>query len=151
MSEDEDRILGLQLVTAAATGALEMVKLTLEAGTDIHFDDDLALRSAAFTGNLETLRYLTEKGANVQAGGNEALFYAAKRRETETVEYLLSKGARVDDMMKHHKGELDEECLATLDKYRSNRLSEAFEKNFSRLKKADDRFRLPPGKKPPSP
>lgn len=148
---DETRTMGLQLVTAAATGALDMVKLALAGGTDVHFDDDLALRSAAFTGNLETVKYLVEKGANVQASGNEALLYAAKRRDTEIVEFLLEKGASIDNMMIHHRKEMDQDSFETLDKYNSARLREAFEKSLAGLKKPKGNLRLPGRKKPPAP
>lgn len=153
MMNDDDgkRVLGLQLVTAAATGALDMVRLTLSSGADIHFDDDLALRSAAFTGNFETLKCLLESGANAQAAGNEALLYAAKRKEGHAVGLLLSKGASIDDMLRHHRAEVDEDALETLNAFQEAKLSAAFEKSMAALKKPDTRLRLPPRKKPPQP
>ena len=149
--DEEDDVLGIQLVTAAATGMLEMVDVALAAGADIHYNDDLALRSAVFTGNSAVVKHLVEKGANIHASGEEALLYAAKRRDDDIVSLLLAKGASIAVMMSAHKKEVDRECLETLDGHESHKLRDAFEANFSKLKKPDSgqKFRLP--KKPPSP
>lgn len=151
MTEEDKLAKGYELVTAAATGMVELVELALEGGSDIHFQDDLALRSASFTGNMSVVKYLVEKGANVHASGNEALLYAAKQKNDEVVEFLLSKGASIDAMMRAHKAEIEEEVIETLDKFQSRKLREAFEKNFTKLPKPEqgDKFRLKP--RPPSP
>lgn len=150
MTEDE-LAMGYQLVTAAATGMTELVKLALDSGSNIHFQDDLALRSASFTGNVEIVKYLVDKGANVQAAGNEALLYAAKQQNDDVVEFLLAKGADIDDMMKKHKDEITEDVLATLDKYQSQKLRKAFERNFKKIKKPEDGAKYRLKKRPPSP
>lgn len=151
MKDDEILAKGYELVTAAATGMIELVELALEGGSDIHFQDDLALRSAAFTGNMNVVKYLVEKGANVHASGNEALLYAAKQKNDDVVEFLLSKGASIDAMMRAHRAEINEEVFETLDKFQSRKLREAFEKNFSKLPRPEQggKFRLKPP--PPSP
>ncbi len=149
--DGEDDILGIQLVTAAATGMLEMVDAALAAGADLHYNNDLALRSAVFTGNSHIAKHLIEKGADIHASAEEALLYAAKRRDDDLVRLLLDKGASIAVMMSAHKKEVDRDCLETLDGHESSKLREAFEANFSKLKKpeAGQKFRLP--KKPPSP
>lgn len=145
--ENED---GLQLVTAAACGIYEAVDESLKKGVSIHFQDDLPMRSASLVGNTEMVQYLVERGANVQAANNEALLFAAKRQDDATVKYLLSKGADIDNMLRHHKAELNQDCLDTLDKYQSDKLRAAFEKNFAKLPKPEHKIKLP-AKKPPSP
>lgn len=147
---EQEREDGLQLVTAAACGIYEAVDESLQKGVSIHFDDDLPLRSASLIGNTDMVKYLVDRGANVQAAGNEALLFAAKRQDDRTVEYLLSKGADIDNMLRHHKAELNQDCLDTLDKYQSQKLREAFERNFAKLPKPEKKIILP-RQKPPSP
>ena len=90
---------GIELITAAATGLVEMAEMVLAEGVDIHTDNDMPLRTAALMGNADMVRFLVDKGANVQASGNEALLYAAKRQDEATVAFLLSKGANIDDTL----------------------------------------------------
>src|SRR5690349_15370392 len=106
MTPEEISAKGFELVTAAATGMVDMVRVLIDTpGYDIHFEDDLALRSASYTGYTNIVKLLVEKGANVHASGNEALLYAAKRGDDKTVGYLLSKGADIDMMKRMHKKE----------------------------------------------
>lgn len=133
----------LQLVTAAATGTLELADMLLKQGVDVHADNDMALRTAALMGNADMVRFLVEKGANVQAAGNEALLYAAKRQDNMTVAFLLSKGADIADMLRQHRKEIDQECLDVLDRHQSQTLRAAFEKNFAKLKKPPKGLKLP--------
>ena len=149
--EDTDSVLGIQLVTAAATGMAELVEAALATGADIHYEDDLALRSAVFTGNNNVVKLLVEKGANIHAAGEEALLYAAKRRDDEVVALLLEKGAVIDDMVRLHKRDLDRDCLETLDRHESHKLREAFEKNFAKIKKPDAGAKYKLKRRPPSP
>lgn len=149
---DEERAKGYELVTAATLGMADAVREMLsKPGYDIHYEDDLALRSASYTGYTNIVRMLVDLGANVRAAGDEALLYAAKRRDEGTVAFLLSKGADIGTMMRMHKKEVDQACLETLEKFESRKFREAFEKNFSSLKKPapDDKLKL--RKKPPSP
>ena len=151
MTENE-QAKGIELVTAATLGMIEEVRVLLETpGYNIHYEDDLALRSASYTGYTNVVKLLVEKGANVQAGGGEALLYAAKRRDDSTVAYLLEKGADIDIMLRIHKKEVDQACLETLDKFQSQKLRDAFENNFARIKKPEDSEKFKLRKKPPSP
>lgn len=145
MAED----IGLLLITAAATGELEAAEALLNQGVNIHVDDDMPLRTAALMGNTDMVKMLVDKGANVQASGNEALLYAAMRQDDASVALLLSKGADINDMMRNHKKQVDQECLDILDRHQSRKLREAFEKNFAKLKKPPKNLRLP--KKPKGP
>lgn len=133
----------IELITAAATGIVGLAELALAQGIDIHVDNDMPLRTAALMGNAEMVRFLVDKGANVKASGSEALLYAAKRQDDATVEFLLSKGADIDDMLRTHKKEIDQDCLDILDKYQSQKLRAAFEKNFAKLKKPPKGLKLP--------
>ncbi len=150
MSEDNPE-LGYQLVTGAATGMIDIVNEALDQGANIHFEDDLALRTASLMGNAPIVRLLVDKGANVNAASSEALLYAAKSQDGPLVEFLLSKGASIEAMMRGHRREIDQGTVDTLDRYESQKLRDAFEKNFSRIQKPEtgDKFKL--RKRPPSP
>ena len=152
MLDDERATKGTELVTAATLGMIDTVRVLLDTpGYDVHYENDLALRSASYTGYTNVVKLLVEKGANVNASGGEALLYAAKRADEATVSYLLSKGADIDLMMRMQKKEVDQTTLDTLDKFQSQKLREAFEKNFAKIRKPDGSGRLKLGKKPPSP
>ena len=58
---------------AARYGKLEIVKLLIEHGADIHADDDYALGKAAEFGHLEIVKFLFECGANIHADDDEAV------------------------------------------------------------------------------
>lgn len=152
MIADDRTEKGIELVTAATLGMIDHLRALLDQpGYDIHYDNDLALRSASYTGYNEVVKLLVEKGANVNAAGGEALLYAAKRGDTETVGYLLSKGADMELMLRANPREIDQTTRDTLDQFQSKKLREVFEKNFERLKKpgSGNKFKL--RKMPPSP
>lgn len=132
---------GIELITAAATGIVEMAEACLKQGASIHANNDMALRTAALMGNADMVRFLVGKGANVQAAGNEALLYAVKRGDEPVVEFLLANGADIADMLRQHKKSIDQDCLDLLDKYQSQKLREAFEKNFRKLKKPSGKLK----------
>lgn len=114
MSVVEERTKGYQLVQAAATGRVDLVRQCLDEGADIHFEKDLALRSAAFTGHLDTLKLLVDAGADVSAVFHEALLYAAKRQDRAAVDYLLDHGAEVAVVLRFHTKHLDADTVEAL-------------------------------------
>lgn len=149
---DDRATKGTELVTAATLGMIDTVRVLLDTpGYDLHYENDLALRSASYTGYTNVVKLLVEKGANVNASGGEALLYAAKRGDEATVGYLLSKGADIDLMLRMQKKEIDQTSLDTLDKFQSQKLRDVFEENFAKIKKPDPARKLRLGKKPPSP
>jgi len=52
-----------QLVTAAATGHVEVVDYFAKRGANIHYRKELALREACKSGHLQVVDYLCERGA----------------------------------------------------------------------------------------
>jgi ankyrin repeat protein len=82
-----------KLIHAAQTGQLDIVKLLIEYGANIHRSDDAALRFASFEGHINIVKYLIEKGADVQALNNVALFWASYNNHKEVVNLLKKHGA----------------------------------------------------------
>lgn len=54
---------------------LELIKMFIDFGADVHYRDDSALRWAAYLGNLDIIKYLISQGANVKSNNNESLFW----------------------------------------------------------------------------
>jgi ankyrin repeat protein len=95
---------GTPLMFAAVNRNLEMMKLLLDSGADIHLktaSGSGALIYAAQTGDLRTVVLLLEKGAEVNVKtvlGYTALMFAAsaESNDPEVIKALLAKGAEVD-------------------------------------------------------
>lgn len=143
MLPNDARGLGFALVTAVVKNDVQMVHACLEAKADIHFQEDLPLRSAAFTGHFDILKLLVDKGADIHAVNDEALLYAAKSRDSAMTLYLIEKGADVKNMLQKHRKDVDADCIATLDGLQGEKDKGAFSKNFDQFSKNRDKFKAP--------
>lgn len=123
--QPEDRIKAYRLVAAAAQGETEALKAALADGADVHFEQDLPLRSAAFTGKLECVKLLVAAGADVSAQFHEALYVAAKAGDREMVDFLLDNGGDIGIVMKFHDKKLDTASRIFLE---SRELRDSFKK-----------------------
>ena len=81
------------LILAAQKGHTETVKLLINAGANIHAEDDDALIYAAENGHSETIKLLVIAGADINAQDGDALYWAAKNGHAETAKTLLTHGA----------------------------------------------------------
>ena len=86
------------LVAASYPGSMEVLRLLLEHGADIHTKDRSgmhALGRAAVSADVDVVRFLVEHGCDPnEPGYGTNVRYA--RHYLPTLEYLLSKGARVE-------------------------------------------------------
>ena len=80
---------------ASERGHLEVVKYLVEQGADIHAMNDYALRWSSLKGHLEVVKYLVENGANIHANNDHALRLASLKGYLEVVTYLVEQGANV--------------------------------------------------------
>ena len=78
---------------SSENGRAEVVRLLLQAGANVHTLDDAALRSASENGHAEVVRLLLKAGANVHA--DYALGWSSYKGHTEVVHLLLNAGANV--------------------------------------------------------
>jgi hypothetical protein len=70
------------------------VKMLVDAGADVHANDDFALRYAAENGLTAIVKVLLDAGADVHACNNYALCWAAAEKgHTEIVKMLIDAGA----------------------------------------------------------
>ena len=114
-----------RLVAAAAQGDMPALRQALADGADLHFGEDLPLRTAAMAGHMDCLAALVDGGATVGAQFHEALFFAAKAGDTQMVDYLLDHGADAAIVMKFHDKKIDAPTRSLLE---GRDLRDSFEK-----------------------
>ncbi len=85
---DKASALHLAFFHAARHGDKEVVELLLEAGADIHFLSDIALRGAAEFGQTEMVMFLLQRGADVHTRDDSPLRLAKKNHHKQTAAYL---------------------------------------------------------------
>ncbi|MCF7912722.1 MAG: ankyrin repeat domain-containing protein [Candidatus Cloacimonetes bacterium] len=97
--EEKNENLLSPLNYAVCAGNLEMTKLLVSLGADVHSGDregSQPLINAAAMGNLEITRYLVEHSAEIDRkddNDNTALCFALVRNQSEIAIYLLEQGA----------------------------------------------------------
>jgi ankyrin repeat protein len=86
---DIDRAFGI----SARNGYLDIAKLLLSKGANVHYDNGYALRMASEYGHIEIVKLLLEKEVDVQVCNNYSIQWSACHGHTEIVSLLLKKGA----------------------------------------------------------
>lgn len=100
-TEDEiwDNIKNLKptdlLMKSCEIGLLSGVKLSLEQGANIHFQDDNPLRTSSESGHLDIVEFLLKKGAKIHANDDGSLVLASKNGHLDVVKFLLKNGAKI--------------------------------------------------------
>lgn len=77
---------------------LEIIKLLIKNGANIHVNDDEALEwvSGGFL-TYKIVEYLVENGANINANNGKALKNAIEAEKYKIVKYLVNNGAHITD------------------------------------------------------
>lgn len=83
------------LETCAMYGRTSRIEPLLEAGANIHADNDEALRTAAWWGRTKTVQVLLENGADVHAKNDQARKWAKDADHPETASVI-------EDWMSNH-------------------------------------------------
>lgn len=81
------------LVTAARYGVYKLVELLLDAGADVHYNNDDALHVASSNGHYDVVKLLLYRGADIHAYEDLALHCASKYGHYDVVKLLLDRGA----------------------------------------------------------
>ena len=79
----------------SSSGHLSVVEFLVKAGADVHASNDAALRFASSSGHLPVVEFLVKAGACVHAAGDEALRWASEKGHLPVVEFLVKAGADV--------------------------------------------------------
>ena len=93
--EKEHAQCGYAFRRAVENGYSHIIPYLVEAGADIHSNDDLALRSAVRSDNLKIVQYLIENGADVHAQYEDSLQISAERGNLEIMKLLIASGADI--------------------------------------------------------
>jgi len=80
-----------KLITGAKEGLIWLVQNALDAGADVHTDNDTALRIASYNGYTEIVKLLLDAGANPFANSvltHDAFYWAGQSSYPEKHEIL---------------------------------------------------------------
>jgi len=77
------------LIKMCKAGNLDMAKLLLDNGADVHARDDDALRYASLNGHTDIVKLLIDNGADIHACNDDALILASYYGHTEVVKLLM--------------------------------------------------------------
>lgn len=140
---------GLLFSAAVMDRKVDDVRLYLQKGADVHYDDDLPLRVASYLGHLDLVKLLLEHGANVHAGRETALLSAVKNRDAEMAAFLLGKGADIGFLLARSDRNdlLDREDIRFVDELRARQVRETVHRQTDILKtraKANGHLKLKP-------
>jgi len=81
--------------SACARGYVDIVKVLIAAGVNIHAKDEEALNWAAEGGHAEVVKLLIEAGANITVNDYQPLKNAMRRKYLEVVKLLIEAGADI--------------------------------------------------------
>ena len=69
---------------------LNIIKILVQHGCNIHQNHEYILRWACYDGHIDIVKYLVENGANIHIKGNRPIKYAYEGNKSKIVEYLKS-------------------------------------------------------------
>lgn len=86
-----------RLIVAVRSNHPDEVRRSLEAGDNVHFENDLAIREAARIGNIEIVKILLEFGSTLSLPNSvfAPITYAAAYGQLEMVKFLVGAGSRI--------------------------------------------------------
>ena len=87
------------LVAAARSASTRAVKALLDAGADVHAQDDAVFCQAIYANDEEMYKLLVERGADVNARCGYPLVISCGFDRVGVVGYLLAKGAKIEPVI----------------------------------------------------
>ena len=88
----------IALRSAAGNNQFDVVRYLIEVGADILPREDGAMGPAGRNGHLDVLKYLTDRKGRIPEGSDYALAYASESGHLEAVDYLLGIGVDVHSL-----------------------------------------------------
>ena len=105
------------LTDGAEEGRLDLVKIAIRLGANVHGADDYALSATSSSGYVDIVKFLLENKADPRAYDNESIKSAAPPGHTEIVRLLLEHGADIhaeDDFALRHASQIGYEDTVRL-------------------------------------
>ena len=85
------------LLYNAEIGKINIIKYFYYKGLDIHFKDDLVMRTAGYNNQLPTLKYLCEElNSNIKSHNDSILRVGCERGYLDIVKYAISNGSDIN-------------------------------------------------------
>lgn len=85
------------LVYNAKIGKIDIIKYFYDKGNDIHFRNEIVMRTAGYSNQLETLMELCENySCDIRAQNDSVLKYAAESGHIDLVKYCIKSGSNVN-------------------------------------------------------
>lgn len=125
---------GKALVAAVTSRSFGQVRDSLSHGADVHYENDLPLRSAVYLGYTEMAEELLGKGANVHVDDEMPLFIAIKAKDAPLIDLLLAKGADAQALLDKRRAGLTDGDMKTVAEIKSRAARRSFEKNATVLR-----------------
>lgn len=85
------------LKMAVAVGSVDMVRLLLEHGADIHSNRNEALETAVHHGFVEIVGMLLDGGADIRAHGDMVVPFAINSDRVDMVRFIVERGACISN------------------------------------------------------
>lgn len=86
-----------KLYLIVSTGRIDLVKLFVEAGADIHHEELYVLLNVIMTGDVTIMEYLIECGIDIHLNSENALYLAYRINNQKMIDCLISAGADVEN------------------------------------------------------
>ena len=83
------------ILYSSLNGHIDVVKYLVEGGANVRTNDDYALRWASYYGHLDVVKFLVERGADIHSGDDYPLRYSSYNGHIEVVKYLIQMGADI--------------------------------------------------------
>lgn len=80
----------------AETGFYDIVKYSIESGSDVHSCNDDAIRKSSMNGYLDIVKYLVNSGANIHINLDEPICKACMGGHFDIVKFLVESGANIN-------------------------------------------------------
>ena len=88
---------------SCANGQIEVAKLLLENGVNIHADNDFAFLLSCLNGHIDVAKFLLKKGANIHADNDYAFRWSCRNWHIKVAKLLCEQCEEYSVVIKKNK------------------------------------------------